>query len=183
MNSTIKNEEICYPGIQDGETFSIAGIEFIKFPSKNGKTPIVAKDILFYSTFGKNNDLRKSNVLKKLQDEFLPKIIAAIGEENLCTIKTDLTAWDGLKPYGVMESLISLPTMDFYRENVEIFDQHKVNRWWWLATPESVPPHYDPDWILCVSPSGRIGRNFYFIDYGVRPILILKSSIFESFEA
>lgn len=184
MNNATQNGNIRYHGIQDGETFSIAGIEFIKFPSKNGETPIVAKDILFYSSFGKNNDLRESKVLKKLQEEFLPKIIAAIGEENLCTIKTDLTTCDGLKPYGVMESLISLPTMDFYRENVEIFDQHKLDRWWWLATPESAQPHYNPNWILCVSPSGNVYDDCrYNCDFGVRPILILKSSIFESSEA
>ena len=113
MEKTIKNEDIRYPGIQDGETFQLAGMEFIKFPSKDGQTPIVAKDILFRSDFGKNNDFRESNVLKTLEKDILPRIIAAIGEENLCPVKTDLTTQDGLKPYGVMESLISLPTMDF----------------------------------------------------------------------
>ena len=183
MNSTIKNEAVRYPGVQDGETFQIAGIDFIKFPSKNGETPIVAKNILFNSSFGENNDLRASKVLKRLQEEVLPKIIGAIGEENLCTVKTDLTTWDGLKPYGVMDSLISLPTMDFYRENVEIFDKHKLDAWWWLATPESAKPHYNPTWILCVSPSGHF-NNFLRYDFGigVRPFLILKSSIFESSE-
>ena len=182
MSNATKNEEIRYPGIQDGEAFELAGIEFIKFPSKNGETPIVAKNILFNSAFGENNDLRNSKVLQKLEKDILPKIIGAIGEENLCTVKTDLTTWDGLKPYGVMESLISLPTMDFYRENVEIFDKHKINAWWWLATPESANPHYDPTWILCVSPSGRISGSLFSRGHGVRPFLILKSSIFESSE-
>ncbi len=183
MNSTIKNEEIRYPGIQDGETFQIAGIDFIKFPSKNGETPVVAKSIAFTSFFGDNNDLRVSKVLKLLQDKFLPKIIGAIGEENLCTVKTDLTTLDGLKPYGVMESLISLPTLDFYRENVDIFDKYKVDDWWWLATPESAKPHYNPVWTLCVSPSGNIINYICNFGNGVRPFLILKSSIFESSEA
>ena len=183
MNSTIKNEAVRYPGIQDGETFQIAGIDFIKFPSKNGETPIVAKNILFSSSFGDNNDLRASKVLKRLQEKVLPKIIGAVGAENLCTVKTDLTTWDGLKPYGVIESLISLPAMDFYRENVEIFDKHKLNAWWWLATPESASHHYDPTWILCVSPSGCVSYNRYDFVSGVRPFLILKSSIFESSEA
>lgn len=182
MNSTVNNEAVRYPGIQDGEVFQIAGIEFIKFPSKDGETPIVAKNILFNSSFGGNNDLRASKVLKHLQEEVLPKIIGAIGEENLCTVKTDLTTWDGLKPYGVMESLISLPTMDFYRENVEIFDKHKLGSLWWLATPESAKPHYDPTWILCVSPSGFIIYGLCNNVFGVRPFLILKSSIFESSE-
>ena len=180
MNSTIKNEEIRYPGIQDGETFQIAGIDFIKFPSKNGETPVVAKRIAFTSSFGDNNDLRVSKVLKMLQDKFLPKIIGAIGEENLCTVKTDLTTMDGLKPYGVMESLISLPTLDFYRENVEIFDQHNVDSWWWLATPCSTPTHSDSSWVKCVSPSGIIINYFYNFDCGVRPFCILKSNIFVS---
>lgn len=182
MEKTINNDEIRYTGIQDGDTFQLAGIEFIKFPSKDGQTPIVAKDILFRSAFGENNDLRRSTVLKKLEDQVLPKIIGAIGKENLCTVKTDLTTLDGLKPYGVMESLISIPTLDFYRENVEIFDKYKVKDWWWLATPESASPHYDPVWTLCVSPSGYIVNNFYYGDFGVRPFLILKSSIFESSE-
>ena len=183
MEKTTKNEEIHYPGVQDGETFQLAGIEFIKFPSKDGQTTIMAKDPLFRSAFGKNNDLRESNVLRKLETEVLPKIIEAIGEENLCTIKTDLTTLDGLKPYGVMESLISLPTLDFYRENVEIFDKYKVGEWCWTATPESAQPHDDPYWILCVSPSGYIGYGGYNSGYAVRPILILKSTIFESSEA
>lgn len=168
--------------VKDGDTFKIAGMEFIKFPDKDGMTPVVAKDILFNSAFGDNNDLRSSKVLRRLKEEILPKISMIVGDENICTFPTDLTAWDGLKPYGVMEDKISLPTMDFYRANVEMFDKYPVSSWWWLATPESAQPHEDPYWILCVSPSGRVLYGVYY-DYGgngVRPILIFKSSIFES---
>lgn len=167
--------------VKDGDTFKIAGIEFIKFPDKDGVTPVVTRNILFNSRFGDNNDLRSSDVLKRLKEEVLPKICAAIGEDNVCTFPTDLTTWDGLKPYGVMEDKISLPTMDFYRENVEIFDKYPVKNWWWLATPETAHPHCDPDWILCVSPRGDINNDIYDNDdNGVRPILIFKSSIFGS---
>ena len=169
--------------VKDGETFKVNGIEFIKFPDENGMTPVVAKDILFRSEFGENNDLRSSKVMKRLKEEILPKICVVIGEENVCTFPTDLTAWDGLKPYGVMEEKISLPTMDFYRENVEIFDKYPVSNWWWLATPDTAQPHGAPIWILCVSPSGDINRGGYDgNDLGVRPVLYFKSSIFESFE-
>lgn len=172
-----------FPGVKDGDTFPCAGIEFIKFPSVDGMTPVVSKNVLFRSRFGDNNDLRASDVLRRLKEEFLPKICGAIGEENVCTFKTDLTAWDGLKPYGVMEEKISLPTMDFYRNNVEIFDKHPAGSWWWLATPDTARPHGSPDWILCVSPSGSIGSGVYvFGGCGVRPILYLNSSIFESSE-
>lgn len=169
--------------VKDGDTFKVAGIEFIKFPDVDGMTPVVARNILFNSRFGDNNDLRSSNPMKRLKEEILPKICTAIGEENVCTFPTDLTAWDGLKPYGVMEEKISLPTMDFYRANVETFDKYPASDWWWLATPETAPPHGSPNWILCVSPSG----DFYYDYYdgsgrGVRPVLYFKSSIFGSSE-
>lgn len=164
---------------KDG-TFTIAGIEFIKFPEVDGTVPVMAKKCLFRSRFGNNNDLRQSNVLKKMEADVLPKIIEAIGEENVLTFKTDLTTEDGLKPYGVMESKVGLPTLDFYRANVEIFDQHKVDDYFWLATPESAEPHSSPNWILCVAPSGRIDNVGYFGVHGVRPFFFFNSSIFES---
>lgn len=170
------------PGIQEGETFQLAGFEFIKFPSVNGETPIVMRDYAFTSRFGGNNDLRSSDVLRRMQDEILPKIVAEVGEENLCTIKTDLTTLDGLRPYGVMESKISLPTLDFYRTYADIFNRYKPSRWCWLATPESAQLNDDPYWTLCVSPSGYISNGLYDRGHGVRPILILKSTIFESSE-
>lgn len=166
--------------VKDGETFTIAGIEFIKFPEVNGAVPVMARDCLFRSRFGDNNDLRQSTVLKKMEADVLPKIIEAIGEENVLTFKTDLTTLDGLKPYGVMESKVSLPTLDFYRANVEIFDKYKVDEWFWLATPESAAPHDSPYWILCVAPSGCINIDYYGGDYGVRPFFFFNSSIFES---
>ena len=169
------------PFVADGETFSVGGVEFIKFPEVNGAVPAVAKDIVFISRFGDNNDLRRSDILKKLEKEFLPSIMDAVGEENLFLIKTDLTCLDGLKPYGELESLVSLPTLDFYRANVEVFDKYPVNRWWWLATPESARPHDAPDWVLCVAPSGVVGFGSYYFDgIGVRPFLSFNSSIFES---
>lgn len=182
--STIENKTPIFPGIKDGDTFTIAGMEFIKFPDVDGQTPAVMKDIAFISRFGENNDLRSSTVLKRMEEEILPKLIEAVGAENLCTIKTDLTTMDGLKNYGTMESLISLPTLDFYRANVSIFDKHNPGRWWWLATPESAQPHNDPNWVVCVAPSGCINLFYlYCSDVGVRPFCIFESSIFGSSEA
>ena len=172
-----------FPGVKDGETFQLAGIEFIKFPSVNGRTPVMTRDPVFRSRFGDNNDLRCSSVLKKLQEEVLPKIVAAIGEENVHTFETDLTTLDGLKPYGVMESKVSLYTLDFYREHVAIFDKYPVKDYCWTATPESAMPHDDPFWVVCVSPSGYIYDGVYFYcSNAVRPFLFLNSSIFESSE-
>lgn len=177
----VKNT-IIFADVKDSETFKVGEYEFIKFPDVDGKTPVVMKDIAFRSIFGKNNDLRISTVLKRMQKEILPEIIKVVGEENVLTFKTDLTTLDGLKPYEELEARISLPTFDFYRANVDIFDKYNPGTWWWLATPESAKPHYDPVWIACVSPSGDFFSDCYG-GLGVRPFLIFNSSIFESSEA
>lgn len=168
--------------IENGKTFKIGEIEFIKFTDNDGVTVAVTKDILFRSGFGNDNNIHNSKILKKLNDEVLPKIIDAVGEENVCEFETDLTTLDGLKPYGPLKSKISLPTFDFYRANVDIFDKYKVNDWWWLSTPESASPHDAPNWIVCVSPSGNVLSKFYCNCDGVRPFLCFVSSISVSCE-
>ena len=174
---TLENVEI-------GKVFEVGGVEFIKFPGGiDGQTVAVAKDIAFCSVFGTNNNFAESDVLKKLNKDFLPKIVAAVGEENVCEFETDLTTLDGLKTYGTMKSKVSLPTFDFYRANVEIFDKYNPECWWWLATPFSAEPHYeDCWWIECVSPSGIISNGSCSLNYGVRPILVFVSDISVSCE-
>lgn len=179
-----ETKKVLFADVPDGGLFKIGGIEYIKFPSVNGQTPIVARDVLFISRMGNSNDFRDSVILKKLQEECLPEIVKTVGKENVLTFKTNLTTLDGLKPYEDLDSKVSLPTFDFYRANVKIFDQYPVDRWWWLATPESAQPHYEPVWTLCVSPSGCIVFiDYYDCVYGVRPFYILNSSIFGSYEA
>ena len=172
-----------FPGVKPGETFKIGEMEFIRFADTPAGTPVVMKDVAYRSRFGDNNDFRSSDILKRLQEEVLPKIIEAVGDENICEFETDLTTLDGLKNYGTIRSRISIPTFDFYRENADVFSQHKPDEWWWLATAESQEPNKRPYWALCVSPSGFISDVFYsIVSCGVRPFCIFKSDIFVSCE-
>lgn len=182
MNTVNVHNSVLFPKVKVGDAFKVGVYEFIRFPDVDGKTPVVMKDIAFRSRFGDNNDLRSSDVLKKMTKDILPKIIAAVGEENVCTFSTDLTTLDGLKPYEPLESKISLPTLDFYRANVEIFDKYNPDSWWWLATPETAQPHYNPVWTCCVSPSGYVNDGNCRSGIGVRPFCIFPTSIFESSE-
>ncbi len=164
--------------IKAGKTFKVAGIEFIKVKETGEGTVAVTKDCVFNSTYGENNNLHESKILKRLKEEILPKIEEAVGSENVLEFETDLTALDGLKPYEPLKAKISLSTLDFYRENVEIFDKHKLGCWWWLATPESAQPHSEPWWSVCVAPSGDLGNRHCNGHYGgVRPVLFFVSDI------
>lgn len=169
--------------VKDGEVFSVAGIEFIKFFDEDGKTVAVAKNSLGNYRFGSNNNFGESKIKEMLEKEVLPKIEAEIGVENIVEHEVDLLSLDGSDKWGKVNCKISLPTFDFYRKHVKIFDKHKLNDWWWLATPESTSDHSNDYWVSCVSPSGRmVGLNSDYSNYGVRPFLIFVSSISVSCE-
>ena len=161
-----------------GEIFKIGDMEFMKICDENGGTVAVAKNILFHSAFGENNNFAESKVLERLEAEILPKIEADVGAENVCEFETDLISLDGSTKWGKMKSKISLPTFDFYRKHVKIFDMHKVDNWWWTATSDTTSEHLTDDWIVCVSSRGSIGSvSCDGYDCGVRPFCIFNSSI------
>ena len=165
-----------------GEVFKVAEFEFIKFYDDNGNTVAVAKNALFNSVFGDNNNFAESKVLSELKERVLSKIEKAVGTENVVEHEVDLLSLDGSDKWGKMKTKISLPTFDFYRKHVKIFDKHKFDGWWWLATPETTTDHYSDDyWVSCVSPRGGMyGNDSYYFNYGVRPFLVFVSSIFVS---
>lgn len=167
--------------IKDGDLFTIAGIEFIKFFDKDGKTFVVAKDSLFNSEFGDNNNFATSIIKKRLEDEILPKIEKEIGAENVLEHEVDLFSLDGSNKWGKVNCKISLPTFDFYRNNRKTFEKYKLGKWYWLSTPDSTSEFYlNDDWIVCVSPSGNIDDNICDDYGGVRPFLTFISSILVS---
>ena len=174
---TIKLEEI-----QNGELFKIGRFEFIKFSNADGKTVAVSKDTVFNSCFGNDNNFANSRILDRLQKEILPEIEEIVGAENVLEFETNLLSLDGSSKHGTLKSKISLPTFDFYRQNVRIFDRYKLNEWWWTSTPDSTVEHINDYWIVCVSPFGCIDGNFCNYYFGVRPFLIFLSSIFVSCE-
>lgn len=163
--------------IKIGETFKVADIEFIKFADENGHTVAVAKESVFDSRFGDNNNFAKSNVKRRLETEILPKIEGAVGAENIVEHEVDLLSLDGDDKWGKVKCKISIPTFDFYRHNVKVFDKYKINEWWWLATPDTTEKHYNNYWALCVSPRGGVFSHGYCRGGGVRPFIIFVSSI------
>ena len=160
-----------------GEIFEVAEIKFIKFAEKNGQTIAVAKDTLFTSSFGKDNNFSKSIIKRRLENEILPNIEAEVGEENIVEHEVDLLSLDGDDKHGKINCKISIPTFDFYRHNVKMFDKYKLDAWWWLANPDSTSAHCNDNWSVCVSPRGNVYCNGFFNFFGVRPFIVFVSSI------
>ena len=163
------------------DLFKIGKYEFIKFTDENGNIIGVLKDSLGDMRFGDNNDFSKSDILKKLNEEFFPEIENIVGAENVLEFESDLTSLDGSKKHGTIKSKVSLPTFDFYRNNRATFAKYNLGNWWWLASPDTTSEYVNDNWVVCVSPHGGIDGDGYFCDYGgVRPFLTFVSTIFDS---
>lgn len=173
--------DTCYLS-DNGKIAHIGDYEFIviKTDEKLGTTSLLMKDAFEKEArFGSNNDFRTSNI-KETLDEFAKEISEIIGRDNLVEHIVDLTADDGLKCYGSIKAKMSLFTAQMVRENVEILDEFKLDKWWWTCTPYSTPKHENASWVKCVSPLGYFdGYNCSFSN-AVRPFCIVKSSIFVS---
>lgn len=164
----------------EGETFKVGEHEFIVLEHLEGNTAVILKNLLYTDKeFGENNNYADSDV-DTICNEFGDKIKGIVGADNLVEHIVDLTSDDGLKDYGTIHRFMSLITADMYRRYVAVLDEHKIDAWWWLATPFSTPRHDDSDWVKCVSPHGYVDCNDYDFSYGVRPFCILKSNIFVS---
>ena len=163
-----------------GETFQIGQYEFIVLGRSSDTTAVIMKEFLHEDKiFGNDNNFDGSNV-DELCAEFAAEIAGMIGTDNLIEHTVDLTSDDGLKDYGKIKRRMSLITTELYRRYVNILDQYKPEKWWWLATPYSTPTHEDADWVKCVSPRGYVYNGDCSFNGGVRPFCILKSNIFVS---
>ena len=162
-------------------TFKLGKHEMVVLEHSRDTAAVISRSLLIDSMkFGENNNFDGSAVDKECA-KFAEEIAAIVGAENLVKHTVDLTSDDGLKEYGKIKRRASLLTADLYRRYVEVLDKHKINKWWWLATPHSTARHGNANWVKCVSPSGIVGSNYYGNGSGgERPFCILKSNIFVS---
>jgi hypothetical protein len=164
-----------------GGVFKIGEYEFFVLEHSDYGTAVLLKELYVNNVkFGENNNFDGSNV-DEICGEFVEVLEGIVGEDNLLLHDVDLTADDGLSDYGTVERKVSLLTADMYRRHVYTIDMHKLDSWWWLATPHSTNTHADYNWVKCVSPSGIINYDLSCSNIGgVRPFCILKSNIFVS---
>ena len=126
-----------------------------------------------------SNNWKNSNLRDYLNEEFLEKIAAEIGLENIVPFERDLLSLDGQTEYGKCEDKFSLLTVDEYRKYRSLIPNTK-DYWWWLISPWSTPCNDYKRTVAVVSSAGDVGGNGCDGYDGVRPVCIFSSSIFES---
>ena len=165
-----------------GNTFKIDEHEFIVLEQSGDTTAAILKNLLPVNKFDNNSNNFCGSDIEVVCDEFANEIAATIGKENIVEHEVNLTSNDGLKDYGTIECNCSLLTADQYRKYVEILDKYNPGKRWWLSTPWSTPTHNCHCAVCCVyNDGGSLSYDGCGSDYGVRPFLIFRSSIFVSF--
>lgn len=126
-----------------------------------------------------SSNWKNSNLRDYLNEEFLEKIAAEIGLENIVPFERDLLSLDGQTEYGKCEDKFSLLTVDEYRKYRSLIPNTK-DYWWWLISPWSTPCNDYKRTVAVVSSAGNFLNCNCSGGNGVRPVCIFSSSIFES---
>ena len=163
-----------------GKTVEIAGMEWmILDKTEKGYFAVLNGFDGKERTFDSNsNNWISSKLRNELNARFLKKITDELGEDAVIEFDRDLLSLDGQTEYGHCEDKISLLTVDEYRKYRKLLPN--MPKWWWLITPWSTPVNDYNSTLTVVSPSGVIGCSNCSFSYGVRPVCIFSSSIFES---
>lgn len=182
LNEAYEQLKEKYQKPEIGKTIEVAGIKWLVL-DKLEKGYLVISD----EFYGKSrefdtdcNNWDSSDLRQELNTELRRKIEEAVGEGGLLKFTRDLLSMDGQTEYGSCEDYVSLISVDEYRKYRKLLPN--TGEWWWTLTPDSTKCNDDTSYIRIVSPSGHIGGGSYRHGYGVRPVCIFFSSIFESYE-
>lgn len=182
LNEAYEQLKEKYQKPEIGKTIEVAGIKWLVL-DKLEKGYLVISD----EFYGKSrefdtdcNNWDSSDLRQELNTELRRKIEEAVGEGGLLKFTRDLLSMDGQTEYGSCEDYVSLISVDEYRKYRKLLPN--TGEWWWTLTPDSTKCNDDTSYIRVVSPSGRFVNYSYINSYGVRPVCIFSSSIFESYE-
>lgn len=182
LNEAYEQLKEKYQKPEIGKTIEVAGIKWLVL-DKLEKGYLVISD----EFYGKSrefdtdcNNWDSSDLRQELNTELRRKIEEAVGEGGLLKFTRDLLSMDGQTEYGSCEDYVSLISVDEYRKYRKLLPN--TGEWWWTLTPDSTKCNDDTSYIRVVSPSGFVYGNDFHDSYGVRPVCIFSSSIFESYE-
>lgn len=163
-----------------GKVIELAGMDWLILDkTEKGYFAILngfdEKERTFDST---SNNWITSKLRNELNARFLKKITDELGKDAVIEFDRDLLSMDGQTEYGHCKDKISFLTVDEYRKYRKLLPN--MDKWWWLLTPWSTPVNDFSTTITVVSPSGDVDDYNFSNVFGVRPVCIFSSSIFES---
>lgn len=168
---------------EPGDIVTLAGTRFVVLDvERRGSLPdslfLLALESVGASEFGSSNNYAESD-LKKAVDKWLEDMgKRGLDNAKLIPREIDLTTLDGSGCYGKLSVKAAPLTLDEAREYADIIPN--AERWCWLATGWSGPSKSDGDLALYVNSSGDWGGYGCSFSVGIRPALILPSTLLVS---
>ena len=167
--------------LKAGDVFETSFGEMIVLDNSDGKTTVITKgfvkDKLKFDSESPN--FAESEISEYLSDEVLEMFEEEFGSENLVEHTTDVISVD-MQKYESYTGKVRLLTFDEARKYNELIVNKELDRWYWTMTPWSTAERGWKYSVAVVSPSGFVSGRYCDDYFGVRPVCILKSTIFVS---
>ena len=154
-----------------GETITVNGVKCLVLDEIDCNPFVIALEVGIDFVFGNSNNYKEST-LRKDAEAWLKKTgIKAIPRD------VDLTAMDGYKGYGSLNTAIAPLTFDEYRKYNHILTPH-IKNWFWLVTPWGSPEkdNWASTGVCSVYGDGSVSRGIYNGSGGLAPAFILDKN-------
>ena len=177
--------------LKPGTIFNYAKEKFaVLGPRNDGVLCLLAQskhDAAFYDGDEKPyNDYRKSKLRAEIEVRFMNKLIEnGAKREDMVAYDLDLSETDGSDGYGVLQNVLAAPlTLWDYGKYKGVIPNNEDGAWW-LATPLWAPrsPYMSySSYVWGVHSVGVCDFDWYCRTVGVRPAIVLNSSLLVSYE-
>ena len=151
-----------------GDIITVKGVKCVVLDEINSNPFVIALDLDIESPFGNSNNYKKSELRKRVESWFKDTGIKAIARD------VDLTAMDGYKGYGALNTVVAPLTFDEYRKYNHILTPY-IKNWFWLVTPWGSPEkdNWASSYVCIVYTGGSATYSRYFTSRGLAPAFIL----------
>lgn len=165
-----------------GDVFEIGKNDFIVLEQMSFETKVISKDFMAENIVydEDSRDYNESNLKKVIEDEIQPIIESEVGENNLVEHTVELTSVDMQHEFDDCKCKVRPITFDETRKYNNLLPNKELDDWWWTCTPWSTAERGCKYSIAVVSSAGNFISDNCGVNYGVRPVCILKSNIFVS---
>lgn len=154
-----------------GKTITVNGVKCLVLDEIDGNPFVIALEVGIDFVFGNSNNYKEST-LRKGAEAWLKKTDIKAIPRNV-----DLTAMDGYKGYGSLNTTVAPLTFDEYRKYNHILTPH-IKDSFWLVTPWGSPEK--DNWasisVCSVSTDGSADINGYSGSRGLAPAFILDKN-------
>lgn len=182
LKSEEKKKKVILGSLKPSETFMIGEHEFIVLEQNYETTNVISKNLMAQNVRfdGDTSDYNKSALKKYIDEKIKPIILENVGDGNLVEHSVLLTSVDNQNEFNDCICEVRPITFDEAREYNDLLVNEDLPDYYWTITPLSTTERELKYPIMVVSPSGYFYYDDCNGDFGVRPLCIFSSNLFES---